>query len=197
MTEKEQQDKDNKDWLDLLAGRKVDGVNDATRREAETLRETLLNIQTEVDDIRIKRAEKALFQRLQKEELIKSKKPFFNPKLLSALAASVSVVAVALSVFINTQTIPNMSDDFAELPIYRTNNDMQQVLSSNPDEVATEFRESLHNMSVPYKLTEADGGWEIVFYTVGIQNKKLFELMEKYHLAVDGHGWMRLKVINN
>ena len=102
MTEKKQFNSDDQDWLDVLGGWDINNVDESTRTEAELLRKVLVSDnKNKTDELKSKRAQNALLQKLKDEGLIKEKKSYFNSFSLASVAASVIVVSITLSVVID------------------------------------------------------------------------------------------------
>jgi len=197
MAEQDNHNKDGQDWLALLAGDDVDGVNEETRLEAEILRKTLLfNSKDKPNELDLKRSEKALLQRLKDEDLVVNKKNSFSPFKYSAIAASAAILAISINVVQNYQSIPSVSEGFSDITVYRTEKLQLSIVSNDPEKTADEFKRSLHKAGVLYRLTESDIGWFVEFYTKNTKDENIFKLMSKYNLKVDAHGWVRVMITN-
>ena len=196
MTEQDKQERDDQQWLELLAGRDVANADDATRKEAQAIRKTILQSQQQkLDDVTIKRAEKKLINRLKAENLIKAKPSVFKPFSLVAIAASVAMVAITLNIVINLQSIPSVSDDFSRYPVYRSDNNQQIIRAVNTEQLAEEIKQQLHKLKVPYRFTETNSVWLVEIYVGNNRQSELLQLIAKYNLSIDEHGWVKVNIL--
>lgn len=197
MNHKDENERDDENWSEILIGNKVSNVNEDTRKEAEELRTLLLNkLASDPDELKLRRGEKELLTRLKNEGLIKPKKNIFTKLSLMTIAASVSILAITLNIVINIQNIPNVSDGFNDLPTYRTKNNIFNLIVNKPEKLMDEFKSALYESSMPYRVSDLENGWRIEFYPVKTKSSKVYFLIEKYNLSTDQHGWVKVNLLH-
>lgn len=215
MAEKKQFNSDDQDWLDVLGGWDIGNVDEATRAEAEALRNVLISDdENKTDELKTKRAENALLKKLKDEGLIKEKKSYFNTFSLASVAASVIAVSITLSVAIDVVDINNderlalesaMLSGGVSSNIPKTlsspnfENEKKDTNTSNRNydssfRILSEIRRNLNKSDIKHVISREDKGWRILIDTKSLNEQTVQALIDDYGFEKSESGRVALNI---
>jgi len=186
-------------WVDGLSGRSKEAPDDAV-----ILRNTFLDSETGIpvessvvpeQDLRFQ----TLLRRLRDEGLLAENKTTtptrgkgFWPLVFSSAFALVLVAAVGITLlFEPTEMLfPHQSESFDLAPRYRGLVEATENNTLNSAEAMAEIVGQLDKYDIPYKLSEKNGQWLLIFYAADNLSTDASVWLESMSLRITPAGWV-------
>ncbi len=202
----------DKDWIELIAGREADGFTEKEKSFFSTIREEL--IKDNLDDFEYSEEElvKDKAKVLQKWDehfekktnvipLSTAKKKntrFKNFAIPLAMAASVAIV-----MFTVRDPYPDMSPSFNADGISAIRGDGErsrynqtiELKHDSPKKVRKQLKKYFSNNDVQYFFREIQNGWEVDFLVSPKKVSVINSQLSEYGLNIDQYGFINLKII--
>ena len=200
-TSSQNEERDDQDWLETLAGREIPEAKSETQKEAEVWRAVLIQHQRSMqveDEISTEREIKKLLQRLEKEKLLdESKRSGLNTSFYSAIAASFALLAVGLVWLLPgpAPIQPFTSPGFQVPSITRNVLEVQTIISNDFAKTARAMTTQLEVLQIPYRLNTINDSWQLDFYIPLDAPQEILMFLESWRLHETESGWVRVEPI--
>lgn len=203
-------------WLEILAGREEQDIDEIIHKEAEALRTVILQCyQEELEYSRTTSGElgqtkelKRLLERLDQAGLLEKSNPSSKiqwlqfPRYAVISVAAVLVMAVTLWMLMPSteeQLLPYTSDNFQEPPRLRGRWAVQSIRAENSShsrEIARQLTQQLAELDIPYRLTvpsdDDKTDWQLEIFIPFDPNPNILTFLQRWRLKETENGWIRI-----
>lgn len=203
-------------WLEILAGREEQDVDEIARKEAEILRTTILQCyqeelehsQTTPGELGQTKELECLLERLDQEGLLEeSHSPLKTqwlqfPRYAVISVAAVLVMAVTLWMLMpltEEDLLPYTSANFHEPPQLRSGIATQSIpveSSRHSREIARQLTQQLTVLNIPYRLTVLSGDdkpdWQLEIAIPFEPDQNILTFLQHWRLKETENGWIRI-----
>jgi hypothetical protein len=178
--------KDNEDWLKLLAGEVVADADKDTIDEVNMLKQTLSYVNEQQHNPA--ELERLLF-RLKREKLLISKKPRWqNPVFLSAIAASVMVIMI-------TTQYPSVVPFEDDVPFKIKGFIIPQIIKhNNPKQQAQVILAQLQEVNVNASLND-QGDKYVIDIQLTEKTNEISQLLQKFGIMMPKGEQLRVDIM--
>jgi len=202
----------NEDWLELMAGRKVDGVADNDKLFITKIRKALIERNMEKVDCseeKMAKERKNLLEYLDQQADVApviSKKPHFLSRLLSLrsftnahpIPIAASIMGVVFITLLTTQQTQKNELDITRSNNAKTTLNIVQNVTIKKAEANTIHQQLLtffDEKYISYQPHQTDNGWELVVELSVEQQVLLNKKLAEYGSQVEKHGMTKIIII--
>lgn len=202
-------------WLEILAGREEQDVDEIVHEEAEALRTVILQCyqeelehsQTIPGKLGQSKELNRLLERLDQEGLLEESNPppklqwLQFPRYAVISIATVLVMAVTLWLMPLTEEdlLPYTSANFQEPPQLRSGMTTQSIpveSSRHGREIARQLTQQLVELNIPYRLTVLSGDdkpdWQLEIHIPFEPDPNILTFLQRWRLKETENGWVRI-----